>query len=249
MAEPQNDERKAVEPTSAVPKTRRFAWLTFHFFVDVTTLLASIATVIALIFLIHDRRDQANIAAWTLLQTYLQQEHRAQFNQGQSFALETLASHGIDLHDIDAHGIVLADTNLRAVDAEEASFEHAQLVGVDLWSAALNGSNFKKSDMYSCNCRYASFSNANLTGASFRGGDYRDADFGFADVSDMTLAANQVDQDAFRNSCNRPGHPPHAFSSVPIDSPKHPQSDACLKVWSKSWDALAKAPDANAGGE
>lgn len=54
--------------------------LSFHFPVDVTTLLASVATVVTLVLLLHDRREQADIAAWTMLQAYLDGDPYVAFN-------------------------------------------------------------------------------------------------------------------------------------------------------------------------
>ena len=88
---PRHRRARGAEPWN---RPRRF---NFRFAVDVTALIASIATVTTLVYLIYDRRDSTNIAAWTLLQGYLNQEHRPEFDEGQRFALETLVQHGIKL--------------------------------------------------------------------------------------------------------------------------------------------------------
>jgi hypothetical protein len=216
--------------------------LNFHWFVDVTTLLASIATVIALGFLIHDRRDAANIAAWTLLQTYLQQEHRPKFNEGQSFALETLAQHWVVLEDMDAHDAVFNSVDLRNLFAAHASFENARLNNDDLRDAHLWEANFSNGTLEGCNCRDAFFANASFNGAHILGGDFRGARFQGADLTDLELALNSADKDAFKDACYKAGHPPYPSPDLPKgfwpDLPVNPQSMVCKALWGKSWDAM-----------
>ena len=194
-------------------ETRRFD---FHFFVDTTTLLASIATVIALFYLIHDRRDQANIAAWNLLQGYMQHEPRERFNEGQGFALETLSRQGVSLDELDAHGVLISDADLHGMEGKGASFQHSILAGIDFSGALFFAGSFEGAAISSCNCRYTRFTDANLRGATLGAGDYRDASFLGADVSDLTAGGEiQLDRDAFAGSCYRPGHPPRLdFSRV-----------------------------------
>jgi Pentapeptide repeats (9 copies) len=230
--------------------------LNFHWFVDITTLLASIATVVALAFLIHDRRDQANIAAWTLLQAYLQQQPRAQFNEGQSFALETLAQHEVLLAGIDAHDATIEEADLDGLLAPEASFKNASLSEIRLSEADLSASNLENVMISDCKCQNTMFLDANLRNGHIAYSNLQGAFFAGADVSDfkadgvhfLTVAENiaagrtpfrpkggMYDRDVLRDSCYRPGHPPKA---VGADLPTDPQGGRCMTRWGKEWAAL-----------
>lgn len=193
----------------------------FHWFVDITTLLASLATVVALAFLIHDRRDQANIAAWTLLQSYLQQEHRAHFNEGQNFAVETLVRNRVSLDGLDAHGIWLS-----SIDAVNASFA---------------GGNFEDAILEGCRCNGAVFFFADLRGArisgEFEGATFDTADISDADFKSSLIAPDSETSEAVQHACYRPHHPPKSLQKLPLN----PQSPFCLDAWGDEWATLDKS--------
>jgi len=240
----------------------------FRFFVDITTLLASIATVIALALLIHDRRDQADIAAWSLLQGYLQGSQR-EVNLGQGFALETLVRHGVWLDSLDAHDTVIQQANLHGLHGYHASFKHATLTPVDLSNAELLWANFEGARIFRCRCQGTNFAYSNLRGAALLGGAYQGANFEGADISDLgfgiKFSASEgngfsldlvqlpvLNTDAFKGACYRPGHPPR-LSKMPLDPsdmsldldkkismPVDPQGTWCMQNWGKTWAALEK---------
>ncbi|WP_206365996.1 pentapeptide repeat-containing protein [Caballeronia sp. SBC2] len=215
--------------------------LSFHWLVDVATLLSSIATVIALVFLIHDRRDQANIAAWTLLQTYLQQEHRPDFNEGQGFALETLTRNGVDLSGLDVHASFIFTANLHGLIANYSSFKNARLRDLDLSDASFNWADLEFANIWSCECQRARFTDANLRNATLANGTYQDADFHNADVSGLWFSTSHQDPDLFKNTCYRPGDPPHLDSArlpMPFAPPADPQGKLCIQRWGKQWAAI-----------
>ncbi|MDN7180272.1 pentapeptide repeat-containing protein [Caballeronia sp. SEWSISQ10-4 2] len=216
--------------------------LSFHFIVDVTTLLASVATVVALIFLIHDRRDQADIAAWTLLQTYLQGEPRVQFDAGQRFALETLVRHRVSLNNLDAHGAIIKKADLHGLEAFGASFKRASMIDVDLSGAYLGRDDFEGAYISNCQCGSVLFVDADLTGAEITRGTFHNANFYSADISDLVADTHtqgfvfpkpELDPGAFELSCFRPGHPPHLPKETSL--PKYPQSADCVNYWNDSW--------------
>ncbi|ADG14248.1 pentapeptide repeat protein [Paraburkholderia atlantica] len=220
-----------------------------------TTLLASIATVVALFYLIHDRRDQADIAAWTLLQGYLQQEHRAPYNVGQDFAFETLAQHGVSINNLDAHDAYISWANLHDLVGPLAIFTRARLVQIDLSNADLRSANFEGAWVLESKCRGADFSWANFRGArlwcdfqdanfhranlrrAYLDGDIRGANFYQADISELSILPRLSNGDVFKDSCYRPGHPPY-IQHAKIDPPVDPQGKDCIRQWGKEWAAL-----------
>ncbi|NPT44341.1 hypothetical protein GNZ12_24125 [Paraburkholderia sp. 1N] len=221
---------------------------TFHFFIDVTTLIASIATVVALVILIHDRPEQANIAAWQILQNYLQGDKRAGFDEGQSFALETLVKNGVALTSLDAHAIHLEGTNLRRALLSGASFENAQLVAVDLTDADIENVNFEGAELEACNCHGSLFYDASLRGAKISPGDYRNANFDGADISDLQIGhvkAGKVlsyetagfDSGAFLGACYQKGHEPEFPPG--LRWPDAPQGEGCDLKWGDKWSGNA----------
>lgn len=245
--------RKPSAQKAAPRKRKLFARtreeFSLHFWVDVTTLVASIATVVTLVLLLKDRPAQANVAAWTLLQNYLTGDHdRPHFNEGQGFALETLAHNHIDLWNIDANRIYLANTNLHNASMQESEFSDATFSVVDFSGADLDNANFEHAFFAQCNCRHVDFSAANLRKATLAGGDYRAASFSGADISDMTIhGAIQLDAGAFLDACYREGHPPHFYLSAAktheihpnIAMPKRPLGVACDE-WRDAWVFLWK---------
>jgi len=209
--------------------------LTYRLALDLTTLLASFATVIALGLLIYDRRQQADIAAWTLLQTYLQANPRPRFNGGQNFALETLVQHGVDLFNLDGHDIVLDNANLHGLKGDGASFRKATLASVDLSGASLVRANFEGASIVLCECGGATFEYSNLTGASISGGTYLGVAFFGADISDLSFDVRPIDlaPDAFEHACYRTGHPPHLPKQIRL--PSAPQGIYCGAINQKAW--------------
>jgi hypothetical protein len=232
------------EEQQAEPKKERRQF-NFHFLVDVTTLLASIATVIALMIVIHDRRDQADIAAWTLLQGYLHQEHRAVYNEGQSFALETLVQNGVSLEHLDAHGADIPNADLHGANASGASFTGAALRTVNLSDVELSGTDLEGATLTDCVCQGAHFTGANLARTAIIGGDFGDASFSLSDVSDLIVFGVRIDRDAFKDACFRQGHPLGAVSPDRFAAPGNPQSYDCKVRWGAKWAALEKAGTRN----
>ncbi|SAL54151.1 Pentapeptide repeats (8 copies) [Caballeronia peredens] len=205
----------------------------FHFWVDVTTLIASVATVVTLVLLLIDRPQQANIAAWTLLQTYLHDEKRPQFEEGQSYALETLAKNGVPMVRLDGHGIIVFGANLEHAIFSEASFQLAHFTFVSLNKAQLQGADLRSALIYKCDCRNADFTIADLRGAVIMGGDFAFAKFSQADISGMTISSDRDNGDprfspgAFDYSCYAANQPPDNRSSAVSTAAKDPQSGDC----------------------
>lgn len=207
----------------------------FHFWVDVTTLIASLATVVTLVLLLLDRPQQANIAAWTLLHSYLQDQKPAQFDVGQRFALETLVNNGVDLTGIDAHEVALERAKLRHAKFQLSIFKGANLSDDDLSDSNFYGTDFspaptRPTSIESCICRKVSFGFANLSGAIIISGDFTDAVFESADVSDMTIidgvgfSDNPAEKalfnpDAFLLACYKQGHLPTFPAGSQIKKP------------------------------
>lgn len=253
------------KPSSRKPTSRKCKLLaglreelaSFHFWVEAMTMVASIATVAALIataiqlnWLRHDRTDQANIAAWTLLQNYLQSEHRAQSDQGQGFALETLVKNHVELVNLDAHDIYLENINLQGANAQASKFQHAYLSNVDLSHADLSNADFE-GVLLDCNCASTQFWGANLHGA-FLDGNFTSANLHFTDVSDlkpMSLTVREysdkgfvearvlkahpsINPEAFKEACFEVGHKPQ-FPNV--DMPEDPQGSDCFDDWGEIW--------------
>jgi hypothetical protein len=255
--------RKAASQRSE-PLKQIHMGLPFHYWVDVMSVIASFATVAALIaaavtlrWLYHDRTDQANVAAWTLLQNYLQSESRAQSDEGQSFALETLVKNGVGIVGIDAQHIWLSNTDLSEAKAVSANFQNAYFGYVNLTNAVLGDASFKDTMFLACTCVNASFEQANLSGVTVISGDFRYANFNLADVSDLQVTGAKqiifdssqsayiqkpdpakIDANAFKNACYEAGHEPQFSSNVkmPID----PQGDACKRQWGDAWAARDK---------
>ncbi|MDR5878805.1 pentapeptide repeat-containing protein [Caballeronia sp. LZ032] len=217
--------RLLIRPFFSWLRLRLTAFTSFRWFVDVTTLLASVATVVTLLILIHDRREQANIAAWTLLQAYLQGKPRANFDQGQGFALEKLAEHRVVLTALDANDATIRGAHLHGLIAPLASFRRSELTDVDL-----SGANFEDAD-FSC--------------VLMRGGSYRGARFDGADISTLkvwwfpatdiasAMPPPELDIDAFRSACYEPGYPPDLPPGLTV--PSAPQGQWCTNLWGKQW--------------
>jgi hypothetical protein len=255
------------KPSSRKPTSRKCKLLarlreelaSFHFWVDTMTMVASIATVAALIataiqlnWLRHDRTDQANIAAWSLLQNYLQSDHRAQSDQGQGFALETLVKNHVELVNLDVHDIHLENTNLHGTNAQDSTFRHAYLRSVDLSNADLSNADFEGAVFESCNCAYTQFWGANLHRA-FLDGNFISAHFDLADVSDLKPwsitvktysdkdviegpriieAHPSINPEALKEACFEVGHKPQ-FPNV--NMPEDPQRSDCFDEWGEIW--------------
>jgi hypothetical protein len=229
--------------------------LSFHFFVDVTTLLASIATVIVLAYLIKDRPQQQNIAAWQILQTYLQGEKRAGFDEGQSFAFETLVRNGVSLYYLDAHNVFLFRANLRGARMAAASFEKAQLYDIDLSHAFVMKTSFDGANLIFCHCDHANFNYADFSHAEIDGGDYRDASFDLADISDLEIATMafggeppifktaELNSNAFQYACYQKGHEPVWLKedSPNLKLPADPQRRKCNATWGEKWSGNVNA--------
>ncbi len=238
---------KSQTPTEQTTVQKRHWSGFFRWILDVSTLVASVATVATLLFFMHDRREQANIAAWTLLQGYLHQDHRAQFNEGQGFALETLARNGVNLSGLDAHDSFIYMTNLHGLDAASASFEHAELQGVDLSNAGLEGAHFEGATLFGCDCRGADFKLGNLRGASLSG-DFRGASFSAADISDLEFPlGTTADEDVLKEACYRPGHAPTYPDDVHDDlydmhikPAVDPHGRWCMSLWGEEWARLKR---------
>jgi hypothetical protein len=255
--------RKAASQRSE-PLKQIHVGLSFHFWVDVMSVIASFATVAALIaaavtlrWLYHDRTDQANVAAWTLLQNYLQSEPRAQSDEGQSFALETLVKNGVAIVGIDAQHIWLSNADLSEAKAVLADFRHAYFGYVNFTNAVFGAANFEDTMFLACNCVNASFEEANLSGLIVLSGDFSHANFKLADVSDLQIARGEqlifdssrlayiqkpdpakIDANAFEDACYEAGHEPQFLGSV--KRPMDPQGDACKRQWGDAWAARGK---------
>ncbi|MFM0554793.1 pentapeptide repeat-containing protein [Paraburkholderia sediminicola] len=235
----------------------------FHVIVDATTLAASVCAAVTLLFLLHDRPEQANIAAFQLLQNYLQNPVRAQFNEGQSFAMETLLKNGVSLNGIDAHDIYLSDTDLSGSTFVTDSFHGAHMYSVNLTNAKFLGVVLSDGQISECKCRYASFEGADLSNTTFENGDYSNVNFDDADISDfvINIAAPQkndhidkklhIDMNAFKNACFEKDHPPllgllngdyRLGTVISMDMPKNPQGGSCNSKWRDIWDARYNRP-------
>lgn len=215
----------------------------FKLFVDVTTLIASIATVVTLIFLVRDRPEQANVAAWQLLQNYLRNPHRATSNQGQSYALETLVGNDVSLDGFDGRGITLNEATLRKADATNSTFSKAELINVDLTGAYFTVADLEDIVFNNCACRGVNFYFANLRNAKIYSGDFRKSNFEGADISGLRVekipswsksTLTQFDPDAFAKSCYDNGREP-VLPGIKWRRPASPQSDDCKKNWDKDW--------------
>jgi hypothetical protein len=112
-------------------KSRIARVCTFSRFVEVATLIAAVSSAITLILLLQDRPKQANIAAFQLLQNYLQSSSRAQFNQGQNFALETLVKNRVSLRGLDAHEILLSHIDIQNALLPVSSLRKAHLIHIN----------------------------------------------------------------------------------------------------------------------
>jgi hypothetical protein len=227
---------------------------TFKLFVDVTTLGASIATVIALVLLLHDRPEQAKIAAWQLLQNYLQSEKRAEFDQGQSFALETLVSHDVSLSGLDGHGITLFGSNLQGADAGTSVLANSSLINVDLSKSYFDAADLTGATLNNCTCNNASFTFSTLRSVRLFSGDFRGTDFEGADISDLTILRPDLKKslpkfsaDAFVKSCYAKGHDPK-LPGVDWRKPMEPHGEFCTQAWGEEWSKVMSETPVIIGG-
>jgi uncharacterized protein YjbI with pentapeptide repeats len=212
------------------------AELSFHFLVDVTTLIASAATVITLLILLQDRRDQANIAAWTLLQTYLEDGHPPQFNEGQGFALHTLARNGVPVDHLNGHSLYVEHADMSEVEARDAILTGAQFFDVTLSDAEFEGTDLSGATIQQCQCNGIKAAHANLSGAKLLEGSYKEADFEGADVSDVVISDVTADPQMFATACYAAGHPPSLSRTVhTLTIPADPPSVDCMKIWQTTW--------------
>jgi hypothetical protein len=208
------------------------AELSFNTIVSVASMMTSL---VALLIVLSDRPQQQNIAAWQLLQNYLQNAKRPQFDDGQSFALHTLAKNGVPLTSLDGHNITLSGTDLHMAHLHAASFEKSSLSDINFAGADLTHVNFSDAFIENCNCRGADFRSANLIGAHLQGGDYTDAIFDGANVSDIIIGyvmpgvslfeppgwAPKIGPDALRRACFTPEHPPKVSHLLTLTSPEN----------------------------
>ncbi|WP_250455325.1 pentapeptide repeat-containing protein [Caballeronia sp. ATUFL_M2_KS44] len=210
--------------------------LSFRLWVDITTMLASIAAVVTLVLLLRDRPMGENTSAWQLLESYLVQHPRPRFNEGQVFAMETLTSNHVELTNIDAAGIDLRNAQLQGIVAVGGSFIDAYMQEDNLSGGDFRWSRFRNATLKWCECREISFEGADLTGASLLGGSYDRANFHGADISGIVIGTNysgmSMDEDAMQDACFDKSHPPDLGG---VKSPLYPQSDACVAAWGKQW--------------
>jgi Pentapeptide repeats (8 copies) len=217
--------------------------------VDVLTIGASIATVVLLCFFLLDRRDQANIAAWQLLQSYVQHDPRAQYELGQSFALQTLVQNGVSLDGLGATNARVRNANLQGANLNGASFKQGALESVILTHASLFRADLSGAFIDHCSCERAVFSGAGLFHATLVAGNFQGADFKEADISDLRAPSSLLlavifgksakkeevegSPDLFSGACYQKGHEPWLPEGMSL--PRYPQSPLCIHHWGKQW--------------
>ncbi|MEX3855540.1 pentapeptide repeat-containing protein [Paraburkholderia sp. BR10923] len=247
------------KPSARKPTRRKQKWLAFprdfHFWVDVTTLLASLATVGTLALLVRDRANLQNIAAWTQLQGYFQSGKRSQFNQGQGFAMQTLASNGVTLAYIEADGVRIISADLDGADFTGAQLRGAQFDTPSLSGAHFTGAVLRDAFIDHCkDCGHVHFEAAQLSNARIRGGDLSDADFTRADISGLEFEDVKLDEFAIGAACYTKYNPPkftHREGGIErkdyvptgVIMPLAPQSELCMLQWGKAWGKEYVVPD------
>lgn len=227
---PQADDAGEGKVTPVVRVEQRW----FHFAVDITTLAASIATVVVLVLLLLDRADTQDTIAWQLLQGYLQApaSDRIQADVGQRYALETLNRNHVRLDGLQADHVWLADARLPKVslyqvsmnnanlkkvllsgaNMNEGSFRNATLIDVTLSSAAIRFSLLQDVRLDFCQCQNTNFNYSMLHGARFTAGDYTNASFARAEVSDMRILVIHPEMmPDLSLACYPQAHPPRFF--------------------------------------
>ncbi|HKR45421.1 MAG TPA: pentapeptide repeat-containing protein [Paraburkholderia sp.] len=244
--------RKTLRKPSARKPPRR-EWKRFtdarehlHLWVDLLTMLASIATVVTLYFLLQDRPKQENITAWTLLQGYLQSATRSEFNQGQGFAMQSLAKNKIPLEFIKANGIHITGADLRKADFDRAEFRQATFDKSNLAGASFIGAVLQGASIDQCgDCENITFRGADLSDAHISNGDLSGTSFDLADISGLEFSDVTLDELAIGTACFRRNNPPRFWhkvdgkteSYVPANlvMPMDPQGELCVQGWGKSW--------------
>lgn len=239
---PRSRRARQAEPGKEV-KRRRFAHFVLadltKFFVDFTTMVASIATVVTLVFYLDDRRESANNAAWTVLHSYLQQDRGAPADAQQLSALEKLVSNGVDFRGTDMRKINIIGGRLQGLRGDAANFRGARFEFSDLSKSVFLITDLEDARLENCLCDDVLFEAADLEGASLSGA-FRGANFDIADISDLHFqldaaprGSQSIARDIFRHACFRPGHPP--VLSGPFEQPGDPQGRECMKGWGQRW--------------
>lgn len=113
--------------------------------------------------------------------------------------------HGGDLSKVDARGANFADSGLRFVNLENASFREAVFTNSYapfVWAKDVNfeKANLSKSNFFCADLRGANFKDGNLRGASFAFADLRGAKFDGADLTGAYLPGAVLDDATFINT-------------------------------------------------
>jgi uncharacterized protein YjbI with pentapeptide repeats len=95
---------------------------------------------------------------------------------------------------------VLTSSSLRGVNAPNANFTRAQIVGREMGGGIFDGANFTDANLDSCHAKGASFKLANLSGTCFRGSDAEEGNFRETILREVDFESANLSRADFTNA-------------------------------------------------